>query len=98
VPEVRGAVPLRDYCATPQAIATRLLLSPRGEARLADVAVAAGSAVVLAAGPEAGFGPKDETLLLGAGFVPVCLGPRILRTETTPLAALAALNALRGDF
>jgi len=98
VPEVKGAVPLRDYCAVPEAVAKRLLLSPRGEARLADIAVPSGSAIVLAAGPEAGFGPDDEILLLGAGFVPVRLGPRILRTETAPLAALAALNALRGDY
>jgi len=98
VPEVRGAIALRDYCALPEAIPTRLLLSPRGEARLADIAFAAGSAVVLAAGPEAGFSPEDETLLASAGFVPVRLGPRVLRTETAALAALAALNALQGDF
>ena len=35
---------------------------------------------------------------LGAGFVPVRLGARVLRTETAGIAALAALNALRGDF
>ena len=37
-------------------------------------------------------------LHVSAGFVPVKLGPRVLRTETAALAALAALNALRGDF
>lgn len=98
VPEVRGARSLQDYCAAPEAVPTRLLLSPRGETRLAEVAVAAGSAIALAAGPEAGFGPEGETLLVNAGFVPVRLGPRILRAETAALAALAALNALRGDF
>jgi len=98
IPEVRGPIAPRDYCALPEAIPTRLLLSPRGEARLPDIALAAGSAVVLAAGPEAGFSPEDETLLVSAGFVPVRLGPRVLRAETAALAALAALNALRGDF
>jgi len=98
VPEVRGVLRLRDYCAMPEAIPTRLLLSPRGEARMTDIAVAAGSAVALAAGPEAGFGSEDESLLINSGFVPVRLGPRVLRAETAPLAALAALNALRGDF
>jgi 16S rRNA (uracil1498-N3)-methyltransferase len=37
-------------------------------------------------------------MLADAGFVPVRLGPRVLRTETAALAALAALNALAGDF
>ncbi|MGA7985571.1 MAG: 16S rRNA (uracil(1498)-N(3))-methyltransferase, partial [Burkholderiales bacterium] len=36
--------------------------------------------------------------LIGAGFEPVRLGPRVLRTETAALAALAALNALAGDY
>lgn len=98
IPEVRGAIPLRAYCARPEPAPIRLLLSPRGEARLADFAAAAGSAIALAAGPEAGFGSEDESLLINSGFVPVRLGPRVLRAETAPLAALAALNALRGDF
>jgi 16S rRNA (uracil1498-N3)-methyltransferase len=54
--------------------------------------------MVLAAGPEAGFSAAEEELLLHRGFVPVRLGPRTLRTETAALAALAALNALAGDF
>ena len=98
IPEIRGAVPLQAYCAGPHETPSRVLLSPRGNARLADVAATAGRAVVLAAGPEAGFGPEDETLLVKAGFVPVRLGPRVLRAETAALAALAALNALAGDF
>ncbi|HLE67317.1 MAG TPA: 16S rRNA (uracil(1498)-N(3))-methyltransferase [Burkholderiales bacterium] len=98
LPEIRGAVPLQDYCAGTPGTPSRVLLSPRGNARLADVAATAGRAIVLAAGPEAGFGPEDESLLIKAGFVPVRLGPRVLRAETTALAALAALNALAGDF
>jgi 16S rRNA (uracil1498-N3)-methyltransferase len=54
--------------------------------------------LVLAAGPEAGFSEAEEAMLRGDGFVPVRLGPRVLRTETAALAALAALNALAGDF
>ena len=52
---------------------------------------------VLAAGPEAGFTAEEEAALAEAGFVPASLGPRVLRTETAAVAALAALNALRGD-
>jgi 16S rRNA (uracil1498-N3)-methyltransferase len=57
-----------------------------------------GQTVAIATGPEAGFGDEEERLLQRAGFVPVRLGRRILRTETAALAALAALNALAGDF
>ncbi|MNC97045.1 Ribosomal RNA small subunit methyltransferase E [compost metagenome] len=53
---------------------------------------------MLAVGPEAGFSESEERVLVAAGFRPVTLGPRILRTETAAPAALAALNALRGDF
>ena len=53
--------------------------------------------IVLSAGPEAGFSTLEEALLVRAGFVPVHLGPRVLRSETAGPAALAALNALFGD-
>jgi 16S rRNA (uracil1498-N3)-methyltransferase len=52
---------------------------------------------ILAAGPEAGFTAEEEAALVSAGFVPASLGPRVLRTETAAIAALAALSALRGD-
>jgi 16S rRNA (uracil1498-N3)-methyltransferase len=54
--------------------------------------------VTVAAGPEAGFAPEEQAALERAGFVKASLGPRVLRTETAALAALAAINALRGDF
>ena len=53
---------------------------------------------MLAVGPEAGFSAGEEALLVAAGFNAVRLGPRVLRTETAASAALAALNALAGDF
>jgi 16S rRNA (uracil1498-N3)-methyltransferase len=56
------------------------------------------SRFVLAAGPEAGFDADEEAAFAAAGFTPLKLGPRVLRTETAALAALAALSALRGDF
>jgi 16S rRNA (uracil1498-N3)-methyltransferase len=55
-------------------------------------------AATIAAGPEAGFAAEEQAALERAGFVKASLGPRVLRTETAALAALAALNALQGDF
>lgn len=98
VPEIRNAMPVDAYCRAPGDAALRLLLSPEGTTGLRDLAPKIGHAVTIAAGPEAGFSDKEEQLLARTGFVPVRLGRRILRTETAALAALAALNALAGDF
>ncbi len=43
-------------------------------------------------GPEGGLSPTEEALALSSGFTPVTLGPRVLRAETAPLAALAFLT------
>ncbi len=98
VPEVRAAVALREYCARPDPASLRLLLSAQSSARLRDALAPAADTIAIAAGPEAGFSAAEEAMLVAAGFRPVRLGPRVLRTETAAPAALAALNALIGDF
>ena len=99
----RNQVPL---VATPLPLATwlgrrtygRLLfLSPLAEARLADLP-APTAMDCLVAGPEGGFEPDEIAALLAAGAIPVRLGPRVLRTETAALAALAAMQVLWGDY
>jgi len=75
----------------------RLLLSPRSARRLRDIDPPQGPLVVLS-GPEGGFSPEEERAAGEAGFQPVRLGPRVLRTETAAVAALAAMQALWGDF
>ncbi len=74
----------------------RLMLDPEAATTLADIAPAA--AVTLLVGAEGGLAPEETAAARRAGFVGVRLGPRILRTETAGLAALAALQALWGDF
>ncbi|HQU15787.1 MAG: 16S rRNA (uracil(1498)-N(3))-methyltransferase [Chromatiales bacterium 21-64-14] len=53
--------------------------------------------VVLVIGPEGGFSPDEKDTVRKAGFRGTRMGPRILRTETATLAALAALQTLWGD-
>ena len=96
VPEVREALSVEAYCGAPGDASLRLLLSPEGKAGLKEQKIE--RAVSIAAGPEAGFSDVEEQILQRAGFVAVRLGQRILRTETAALAALAALNALAGDY
>jgi 16S rRNA (uracil1498-N3)-methyltransferase len=76
----------------------RILLSPGAERSFSQLVKGKGPGFVLAAGPEAGFTAAEEEAFIRAGFVAAKLGARVLRTETAALAALAALNALRGDF
>lgn len=66
-------------------------VSPRG---LTDTA----SGIVLAVGPEGGFGERDVAALRASSFRDLRLGPRVLRTETAGVAAIAALQSLYGDF
>ena len=75
----------------------KILLSPTATLPLSQACRAEAETVAIATGPEAGFNEAEERLFRDAGFVPASLGPRVLRTETAALAALAALNALRGD-
>ena len=73
----------------------RLALLPEGTKRANELALA-GEALI-AIGPEGGFGERDRVALAAAQFIGLKLGPRILRTETAGLAAIAALQALYGD-
>lgn len=106
VPTVHAAVDLaawvRAQQASPSGMAAvqRLLLSLRpGTAPLHTAADggAQGSGgapqpVLFLSGPEGGLSPAEEDLALQHGFAPVTLGSRVLRAETAPLAALAALT------
>lgn len=98
VPQISPVQPLSAWLESlVDTAALRLALLPDGthSARKLHFADAGG---VLMVGPEGGLGARDIDALTAAGFVGLALGPRILRTETAGLAALAALQALHGDF
>jgi 16S rRNA (uracil1498-N3)-methyltransferase len=97
IPEIHPLIEVAGYRLPASETSLKILLSPRADRPLSKIA-GAGNDYVLAAGPEAGFSPEEDAALSSAGFVPASLGPRVLRTETAALAALAALSALRGDF
>lgn len=96
VPVVAPPLPLAHWLG--QRPDGRLLfLSPLAEARLADLQQPEGQDW-LVAGPEGGFEADEIAALHTTGAIPVRLGPRVLRTETAALAALAAMQTLWGDF
>lgn len=99
LPEI-GAPESMEACLAAQPHASsevRWMLHPDGTARLRNTEAAAAD-VMLAVGPEGGFSDNDLVALRQAGFDALALGPRILRTETAGLAAMAALQAVQGDF
>jgi 16S rRNA (uracil1498-N3)-methyltransferase len=98
VPALHAAQPLAAWLAALDAdtSSTRLVLHP-GEGCAAR-ALQPTSRATLAVGPEGGFGDSDLPALHAAGFANLSLGPRILRTETAGLAAIAALQAIYGDL
>ncbi len=98
VPAVEEPRPLERALAD-AAPGLRLILEVEGACRLGELAgPAGGAAITLVAGPEGGFDPRERELARAAGFTALRLGPRVLRTETAALAALAALQTLWGDF
>lgn len=79
--------------ASPTGHALLLSLRP-GTRGLRDAVSTSGAppgALTFLSGPEGGLSPAEEEAALACGFVPVTLGPRVLRAETAALAALAAL-------
>ncbi len=96
VPTVAAPLALADWLGQ-RADGRLLFLSPLVATRLADLPPPA-TRDWLVAGPEGGFEADEIAALHAAGAVPVRLGPRVLRTETAALAALAAMQTLWGDF
>jgi 16S rRNA (uracil1498-N3)-methyltransferase len=92
VPTVHAAVTLADWLAHPTVDAARCMLSLAAGTRPLAQAAAVDVPLLVLSGPEGGLSPAEEALALQAGFVPVTLGPRVLRAETAPLAVLAALT------
>ena len=100
LPEVTAIEKLERWLERPMAdTAMRLMLAPEAGQSLADLtAPTDGRRIELLIGAEGGLAPEEMEQAAAAGFVPIRLGPRILRTETAGLAALAAIQCLWGDF
>jgi 16S rRNA (uracil1498-N3)-methyltransferase len=75
----------------------KVFLDPYAEMTLAQL-TPENNSVTLLTGPEGGFSSAEREIAKAAGFIPVRLGARILRTETASLAALSAVQMLWGDF
>ncbi|MBV8403240.1 MAG: 16S rRNA (uracil(1498)-N(3))-methyltransferase [Gammaproteobacteria bacterium] len=105
VPEVLAPMPLPEFLressddASPSgaAGALRIVLSPAGTTRLPALPRPAPAVTVLI-GPEGGLAESEHQSAAAAGFLALRMGPRILRTETAAIAALALLQRELGDL
>lgn len=98
LPEITDAIALPAWLAAlDDDGALRLALLPTATTSTHQLYFTAAGGV-LVVGPEGGLGVRDIQALTVAGFTGLQLGPRILRTETAGLAALAALQAVHGDM
>jgi 16S rRNA (uracil1498-N3)-methyltransferase len=97
VPNVSTPVTLRHYCTNVRKEGLRLVLSPSAPGSLAGLA-SLPNKVELLIGPEGGLDDDELLAAQKAGFMPVRLGPRVLRTETAAVVALTVLQALWGDL
>jgi len=97
LPDVHSPVSLAEAIADHQDTPLRLMLDPDSHQDFRGLPAMASSAVLLI-GPEGGLTGLEEDLAHRAGFQGIRLGPRILRTETAPTAALSILQFLLGDL
>lgn len=97
IPTVSPPTSLRDYFTNVRKDGMRLVLSPAAPGSLAGIA-SLPSKVDLLIGPEGGLEDDELVAAQKAGFMPVRLGPRVLRTETAAVVALSVMQALWGDL
>jgi len=93
LPVIHPVLPLADWLrASPAAGRAAHVLSLAQDTAPLQPPAPADAPVLLLSGPEGGLSPAEEQAARAAGFQPVSLGPRTLRAETAPLAALALLT------
>lgn len=97
VPQVAAPLSLAQWLANAGPFNLSLTLSPFADKTMHELPAPSVN-ICLLIGSEGGLTEAEIEMASNKDFQPVRLGPRILRTETAPLAALAAINTLWGDF
>jgi len=96
IPALNPVTSLTDWLQS-RSTKSGILLDHRAEHTLHELDPPAGE-VTLLIGPEGGLSADERDLARSTGFNSVRMGPRVMRTETAPLAAIAAIQTLWGDF
>ncbi|HHE8490589.1 TPA: 16S rRNA (uracil(1498)-N(3))-methyltransferase [Enterobacter ludwigii] len=96
IPEIRPAMDLEDWCAEEES-GLKLNLHPRASASINTLPLPV-ERVRLLIGPEGGLSADEIAMTARYQFTDILLGPRVLRTETTALTAITALQVRFGDL
>lgn len=97
VPEIGQQITLKQAIATDDS-AKRIVFYEGGGEPLKDIITADDTSVSIYIGPEGGFDPEEVDAILASGARVATLGPRILRTQTAPVAALTAIMLLTDNM
>jgi 16S rRNA (uracil1498-N3)-methyltransferase len=97
VPKIAPVLDLRDWLNICPADALKLTLAPSGSTLKGKVKHA-GQPVALLVGPEGGLSDMEVNLSDISGFTSLSLGPRVLRTETAGMVAIAMVQSMWGDL
>jgi 16S rRNA (uracil1498-N3)-methyltransferase len=97
VPDLALPLDFSEVLRDSEQASTRLLLSPTGDLRVDDLE-APGKRITVLIGPEGGLAEREQEAAVAAGFKPVRMGPRVLRTETAAIAALTIIQSRFGDL
>jgi 16S rRNA (uracil1498-N3)-methyltransferase len=95
LPELTAVTAIQNWVGNQRGL--KIFLDPYSESSLTQLQPD-NKKVTLLTGPEGGFTDQERCIAKAAGFIPVRLGSRILRTETAAIAALVAVQTLWGDF
>lgn len=93
VPEIHLPVSLDQWLAAQRG---GIVLDPMGNVSIGELAAEDTARVLI--GPEGGWSDEETARALAAGYRRLRLGPRILRTETAPVAVLSILQGRFGDL
>ena len=96
LPEITSPMSLQEFLVSDYPAGLRLMLNPSGGLRARELPASAAATLLI--GPEGGLSDAEQAAALAAQFRGMVLGPRILRTETAALAALAVIQQPLGDL
>ena len=96
IPRINAAINLEEWLLSCESV-LKLVLHHRTEKRLADMNNASNN-IALLIGPEGGLSDTEIERAIEASYQPLAIGPRVLRTETAPLAAISIIQSVWGDM
>jgi len=97
LPRVAAPTSYKDWLPQAQADLC-FVLSPHVQAKLPDQPLPDNASILVLIGPEGGLSDQEVEMAMQHGFLPLNLGPRVLRTETATIAAITALQVRYGDL